>query len=262
MRTAIAILTVSTTMSLSLAGNGQTTRTISSPDPFIDAIETMKHSVAPLLCVATDSAKSTLLSRRGTAFFVSAAGEFLTAGHVILDMQKGDSPCPVPAIVLPVERWQPGVSDEPVAWFSFKIANCAIDRERDVAACPLTDDLSKPISGLAFKIVPVKFEWNTPPDGTQVAFTGYPMNARDPMTFRADVAAYRPVWRNEKVIAELLLDRAAWPGSSGSPVFLSDGGVIGILIAARTEEGTAMTILRPISAVRDLLTAAYRSGKK
>ena len=85
----------------------------------------------------------------------------------------------------------------------------------------------------------------TPPAaGDLLAFTGFPMNARDPMTYRADVAAYRLVWRNEKVIAVLMLDRAGWPGSSGSHVFISEGRVIGILTAARAEERTEMTTLR------------------
>jgi hypothetical protein len=220
-------------------------------DPFIEIVETMKHSVAPLACVAVNGAESKLLARRGTAFFVSTAGAFMTAAHVLLEMQKNDPPCPMTAVILPRERWRPGALEEPVVWFSFKISSCVIEQELDVAKCPLTDDAQK--GDLDFKIVPVKFDWNIPPDGTQVAFTGFPMNVRDPMTFRANVAAYRPVWRDQKVVAELILDRGAWPGSSGSPIFNSDGRIIGILIAARTEEGTAMTAVRSASAVRSLL---------
>jgi hypothetical protein len=74
------------------------------------------------------------------------------------------------------------------------------------------------------------------------------MNSRDPMTFRANIDAYRFLWRNEKVIDEVLLDRGTCPGSSGSPIFLPDGRVIGILIAVRTEDGTAMTSVRPVLA--------------
>src|SRR5215831_4638599 len=261
MNSAITILAAATALSVCTAGSGQNGSVVGAIDPFIGAVETMKHSVAPVTCVVVNGGESKLLARRGTAFFVSTAGEFITAAHVLLDMQKIDPACPVTAVILPRNRtWDPSALNEDVEWFAFKIGTCLIDRDLDVAKCRTTDDLSS--QTLDFKIVPVKFHWDVPPDAAQVAFTGFPLNARDPMTLRANVAAYRPVWRNEKLVPEVLLDRGAWPGSSGSPIFLSDGRVIGILIAARTEEGTAMTNLRPVSAVRDLLTAAYGSGKK
>src|SRR5262249_52922919 len=158
-------------------------------------------------------------------------------------MQKSGHPCPVFAITLPLERWQPSAFNEPAGWFPFKIGDCAIDKVLDAAVCRSTADLSrlKPEA----RILPVQFEWNIPRDGTPIAFTGFPFGVRDPMTFRAGVAAYRPVWRNGKAVDEVVLDRSAWPGFSGSPVFLSNGRVIGILISGVMEEGTALTFLRP-----------------
>jgi hypothetical protein len=177
----------------------------------------------------------------------------MTAAHVVLDMQKNDPPCPVTAVILPrYKAWDPSALNEPFDWFVFDIHNCVIEESLDVAKCPLSDDPFNQKVGRDFQIVPVTFDWRIPPDATQVAFTGFPMNVRDPMTFRANVAAYRPAWRNEKLVPEFVLDRSAWPGSSGSPVFLSDGKVIGIIIASRTEEGTAMTAVRSASIVGDL----------
>jgi hypothetical protein len=253
MNTAITILATATTLSLCTADNGQNAST-NFGDRFIGTVETMKHAVAPLACVFVNGMESKLLARRGTAFFLSTAGEFMTAAHVLLDMQKNDPPCPVTAVILPHNNiWDPNALNEPVEWFAFKIGSCVIERDLDVAKCPLTDDPFNQTVGLNFKIVPAKFDWSIPPDGTQVAFTGFPMNVRDPMTFRANVAAYRPVWRDKRVVAELLLDREAWPGSSGSPVFLSNGRIIGILIASRTEVGTAMTAVRCVAALRAFL---------
>ena len=212
----------------------------------------MKRSVAPVVCLSVKGEKSTIVDRLGSAFFISTAGEFLTAAHVIAEMQKSNRPCPVPAITLPLEGWQPGAFNEPTAWLPFKIGDCAIDTLLDVAKCSAIIDPSGPLAE-RIRIVPVKFEWDNPLDGTQVAFTGFPFKVRDPISVRAGVAANRPVWRDGRVIPELILDRTAWPGFSGSPVFLSDGRVIGLLFAGVLEEGTAMTFLRPASAVRSMI---------
>ena len=219
-------------------------------DPFIGSIEVMKHSVATVACMVVNDVESKILTRRGSAFFISVSGDFVTAGHVIKDMSKRDPPCPVSAIVLPVAQWQPDALNEPLVWFLFKPANCAIDTNSDIALCPLGDG---PLSTGGPMIVPVTFHWSVPPDGTQVAFTGFPWGVRDPMTVRAAVVAHRPVWRNERPVDELLLDRAAWPGFSGSPVYLSDGQVIGVVVASQTDEGIAMTALRPVVSVKELL---------
>jgi hypothetical protein len=254
MNTAITILATATTLSLCIAGDAQNTPATQEIDPFIEAVEAMKHSVAPLVCVAVNSAESKILDRRGTAFFLSTSGEFMTAAHVVLDMEKNDPPCSMTAVILPHNKiWDPSALNEPSEWFAFNIRNCVIERDLDLAKCPLSADPFNQKVVRDFEIVPVKFDWSIPPDATQVAFTGFPMKVRDPMTFRANLAAYRPVWRREKVVPELVLDRSAWPGSSGSPVFLSDGKVVGIVIASRTEEGTAMTAVRPASVVRALL---------
>lgn len=220
-------------------------------DPFIGAVETMKRSVAPVTCMVMQGSEAKILYYAGSAFFISGAGDFLTAAHVIRDIQKGERPCPLSAITIPLDNWHPEVRNEGVAWSSFNASECRIDSDSDLASCRLKDDISQ--SKFESKIAPVKFEWSIPPDGTQVAMTGFPMNARDPMTLRAALSGYLIRWQDESPIPALVLDRTAWPGYSGSPVYLSDGRVIGILIAVAKDEALGMTIARPAWLIRGLL---------
>jgi hypothetical protein len=67
-------------------------------DPFIAAIQTMRRSVASLDCLAMNGAEAKILERVGSAFLVSAAGDFLTAAHVVIEMKKRQRPCPTPAL--------------------------------------------------------------------------------------------------------------------------------------------------------------------
>ena len=221
-------------------------------DPFIPAIEKMKDAVAPLDCLAVNGAESKVLERMGTAFLVSEAGDFLTAAHVIREMQKREGACPTTAITLPAQEWHPEARTEQMRWFPFKISDCRIDDILDVAKCRLSEDLSVGIREFHLKVFPVQFEWNLPRDGTQVAFTGFPLQARDPMTFRAGVAAYRIPGRDEP-IPELVLDHTALPGFSGSPVYLADGRVVAILVGNGTGEATGITVARPASICREML---------
>ena len=82
MNTAITLLATATTLSLCIAGDAQNAPASQGTDPFIEAVEAMKHSVAPLVCVAVNRGESKILDRRGTAFFLSTSGEFMTAAHV------------------------------------------------------------------------------------------------------------------------------------------------------------------------------------
>ena len=237
---------------LSPAGDAQKSRSATGGDPFITAIETARRSVASLDCLAINSTESRVLERVGSAFLVSDAGDFLTAAHVISEMQKPERSCPTTAILLPAGDWHPEAPTEPVRWFPFKASDCGMDRSLDIAMCRPTEDLSTRKRELHLKAAPLQFEWKIPPDGTQVAFTGFPLRSRDPMTFRADVAAFRVPWPDDST-PELVLDRATLPGFSGSPVYLVDGKVVAIVVKEGRDEAAGVTIARPASAFRLLL---------
>ena len=219
-------------------------------DPFIAAIETLKHSVGSMDCLAVNGAEAKLLKRIGSAFLISESGDFLTAAHVVMDMQKGNDSCPTPAITLPTGDWHPEAPTENMLWFPFKTEDCSVDNAVDVAQCRPSGDLPARIRKLHLKAV--QFEWNIPPNGTQVAFAGFPLEARDPMTFRAHVAAYRGEWLDERK-PELVLDHSSLPGFSGSPVFLADGKVVAVLVRDGKPEADGTAIARPVEVLRKVL---------
>src|ERR1041384_2864627 len=90
-------------------------------DVFIPTIETMKHSVAPVVCLDQDGPTANIREREGTAFFISPSGEFLTAAHVLDEIKTHNHPCPVIAIYLPTASWRPEMPEETVQWFPFQI---------------------------------------------------------------------------------------------------------------------------------------------
>src|SRR5215469_16010969 len=157
-------------------------------DPFVAAIETVKRSVVSLDCLEDSGSEARILERVGTAFLVG--DRFLTAAHVVADLQTRELLCPVSASTFPVGDWRPEARKEPMVWFPFRTQGCRVDSALDIAVCTPAGDLPGRIRDLNLKAESVQFEWNTPLDGTQVAFTGFPLRARDPMTFRAGVAAY------------------------------------------------------------------------
>lgn len=223
-------------------------------DPFIAAIETIKQSVGSMDCLAVSGEDAKVLKRLGTAFLISEAADFLTAAHVVSAMQKADDPCPTAAITLAVSGWRPDNPTEQMLWFPFRTADCRIDNVADVAICRPSGDLPARIRS-SHKAVPVQFAWNIQSDGTQLALTGFPLEARDPMTFRAHVAAYQTLWL-EQSLPQLVLDHASLPGFSGSPVFLADGRVVAILVRDGTPDSPGTSIARPASAFRKILTEA------
>ena len=225
-------------------------------DPFVPTIESMKHSVAPVICMDRDGPQSTVQHLEGTAFFISQAGDFLTAAHVIDGIRTHTHPCPVIAIYLPPDHWKPEVPEEVFEWYPFSAAACTFHRDLDVAKCKPGTDLSTRAGKSSFEIQPVKFEWSSQPDGTLIAFTGFPLGSRDPLTSRGGIAQYRRAPSDDLI--DLVIDQSAWPGASGAPVYLSDGRVVGIVLARGIEGGTGTAVVRPAQFLQRILDAEPR----
>jgi hypothetical protein len=63
----------------------------------------MKQAVVAMDCRAVSRTEARILKRIGSAFLTSESGSFLTAAHLLMDMEDNNS-CPTAAITLPSRR--------------------------------------------------------------------------------------------------------------------------------------------------------------
>jgi len=251
-RCVLAIVVAASTTSLVAAQTAQIT------DPFPASIERIKHSVAPVICRGPDTVVDTRLTPTlrsvvGTAFFTSATGEFVTAAHVIAAFKT--VPGCVPAIYLPTAGWATDTQRFNVRFLN--VSRCLLVNDAvDIAICRTDTDLSLEASRV-LNIVPVALNTLRQPDGTPLAFTGFPLQAVQPLTSRGYVAAYRR--GAELTEGELVVDKTGWPGVSGGPVYIADGSVVGVVLARGVGDNAGVTIARPTSFLRQLLDQARQA---
>ena len=206
-------------------------------EPFVGTIERMKRSIAPVVCVQPRAdAEWQLLSVEGTAVFVAKDGSFITPRHVLNGITGSrQQPCPVSAIYVPEDGiWHVDTTSFRIHISPFIPNLCKTDTYLDLAYCsPLPGTLN------AAGISPVIFEKTVPPDGTPVAFTGFPLSKQVPFTTLGAVASYSAT--DELGTSTVVVDKANWPGASGSPIYLTNGRVIGILLARGAGDGSGLT---------------------
>jgi S1-C subfamily serine protease len=208
-------------------------------DHFVLTIERVKHSVFPVLCGQFNLlGQFSIQLIDGTGFFVDEEGDFLTAAHVITDLQtttlQRPTPC-VMAIYVPTNGWEREAITFNTRWFVFK--DCKLDTSLDLALC-------KPTDKLPTKPTPLSIEDVRPMDGSAVAFTGFPLGQTEPLSSRLNIATYRGANDGEGT-RELVLDKGTWPGASGSPVYDERGAVIGIVLARGTADSVGTSYGRP-----------------
>ena len=100
----------------------------------------------------------------------------------------------------------------------FVASDCRIDDTADIARCKTIEDPSK--AGKIVTPTALEIASEIRPDGTPVAFSGFPVNGLIPYTARANIAGYQVVEMSPKQglhLRMLVLDKPAWPGSSGGP---------------------------------------------
>ena len=206
---------------------GSALSSAATADELGSAIDKIKASVAPVVCLNGYPNRPSA-DFHGTAFFIDANGTFLTAGHVIADLMQGGAltPCQIAALYIPRDdRWSTPPQD--VRWRKFSPSSCTTSSSYDIAMCRIIDDLSKDAEQV-FHPVPVTIDDAIQPDGTSIVFSGFPLiNPATPVSAIGYVAGYT---KDANGLADLIIDRTSWPGAGGSPVYLSNGNVVGMIL--------------------------------
>lgn len=215
----------------------------------IETIEAARYAVAPIVCIAESPPGTFNLNGTiGSGFFINEDGYFMTAAHVLTSLEernKDKQGCPVPAVYLPIGGWEADQAQPKFQWYSF--TECLKDDKQDIGVCrpklnPFRDPrVSKGVRTMTFAARSI------PADGTPVAFTGFPLNLLRPVTSKANVASYLPT---EPFV---MIDKTAWPGASGSPLYLHDGTVVGLVVRRGLNDASGLAYVRPVESLTQFL---------
>jgi hypothetical protein len=217
----------------------------------VETVDAVRQTVIPLICASETDRGRGLDPKKivGSGFWLNRLGQFLTAAHVVNTWRPATptgAPC-VPAVYFPVDGWTPE-ADTKLRGARFTLTDCQLDRDLDVAACRT---LQNPFHEVLIRrpIAPARLERSVAryDDGTAVAFTGFPLNSVRPITSKGFLASYRA---RERM---LLVDKTAWPGASGSPVYVGSGAVIGVLIRRGHGDSEGLAYARAIEPIREFL---------
>ena len=221
----------------------------------VDTIERIKRSVFPLtygrIRQEGELVPEDKLDVQGTGFLVGKEGYFVTAGHVarvMLDATNRE-PGRVGIVMIPKKAWGKGVEIFDVWFLEFRVIQ--IDEGSDLALCrtvqnPFVRDEIKCF------VRSVVLTDTIPPDGTEAGFTGFPINNKIPLSGKGTLASYQGFPGRGVVF---LLHADSWPGVSGSPLYLIDGHVIGLVTARGHKVFQGVTLARPTGFIKDFLNA-------
>ena len=171
----------------------------------------------------------------GTGFSVAAEGRVVTNRHLVQN-DAGEAPKRIAVVFADTRDWLPAHVEKVAA-----DADLAILRLDGTGPYPA-------IRGLAGAV---------PAAGAPVALIGFPLGTRAPMDSDADGLVARAtvgVGTISKTTREVLqVDAFAIDGSSGTPVFGSDGHVVGVVYGGAAESGGRIVYAVPSTSVRLLL---------
>jgi hypothetical protein len=224
------------------------TTTSSSDQSRIDAsiLGEATRSVVPIVCLMRNRENGHVIRYRygGTAFLVDTAGTFVTAAHVVSNFDGGQrtdchAAIAFPSVdrnmlrngqwsTLPAGEWE--LPPKTAKWFPFDPTNCYEDYATDVAVCKTKQALA--VEAVIHETTTVSTV--RPVTGARVFFVGFGQQAMNATTIAATIAGFSETDRKRAVV----IDKSAWPGASGSPIFASDGKqIVGMI----TETGISDT---------------------
>lgn len=233
------------------AGSVVSAGAASASPGFIGTIQAIKRSVIPIACISVNGTVAETLTVEGTGFFIAADGTFITANHVIEGMvsKTRKAPCPFAAFYLPqTGGWSSAESTFRSDYYVFNANECKRDGDLDIARCRSI----RPVEA-AHKIVPVAFEIAVQPDGTPIGFTGFPLHFHIPLSSVGNISGYVETRDDGLGPRAIIMDKEAWPGASGSPLYLSNGKVVGLLRQRGVNEGNGRSIGLPSRLIQEFL---------
>ena len=227
-------------------------------DVSVRTIDVAKTYVVPVACILEHPVLGgPILSIVGSGFFIDKQGTFVTAGHVLDDFARlntKEQPC-FPGIYVSRRGWSDFAQEADAKWFKF--VNCWTDRKADIAVCrPIENPFLDP--AVSRHVSRARIRPDRMGDGDYVAFTGFPWSTIRPITSKGSIAAYRDVQAGSGPTM-LIIDKAAWPGASGSPVYDRKGGVVGVLVQAGVNVGSGLAYARTSAAIVSLLATGRAS---
>ncbi len=225
-------------------------------------IARLKHSVIPIVCGYLDETHQFhLVAVAGSGFFVDRLGRFITARHVLNnweEISRNRHTCN-PAVYIPHDGWQHAFTNT-FRVESFDFTNCQVDETIDLVLCELRENPFTSARTVTSQVEPVSFSTDEQSDGTPVAFTGFPLENTVPITSKGDVAGKTGIAGTE-LDFDYIIDKAAWPGASGSPVYLADGRVIGIVLRGGINAGSGLAYARSATVIRRFIDKHISSKK-
>jgi len=213
------------------------------------------RSVVPVVCGYMDANnRFQLVGVNGSGFFIDRLGHFATAGHVIDDwkvMNNTRHACS-PAIYIPDHGWKTGEITIDVQSFAF--TSCDRDTDLDLAVCQTIDNPFTSSRASHANIAPVEFDTETKPVGTPVAFSGFPLESVSPLTAKGFVAGFTHFGKaGTPLTVDYVIDKSAWPGASGSALYLDNGKVVGIMLAAGFDKGSGLAYAKSATVITAFL---------
>src|SRR5205807_1529482 len=140
------------------------------------------------------------------------------------------------------------------------INRCWWDSNVDVGVCNLKEN---PFTSTAIAKKPIATALDTAvqKDGTPVAFTGFPLTFLQPITSQGVIGGYQGA---EESIGPkvMVVDKNAWPGASGSPVYNAGGKILGIVVQRGFNDATGLAFVRTSAFIDRFLSQNKKSRQE